>query len=186
MKKYILIILKICILYSCHRSDKKRDNISFNDSIEQVEKHILRIKEYKLKDSSLYDELNSILFSYSIFKNQSIYFLALRYDTTFTNYVTGEKINASLNIFDIIDNAHLLSITNNGAEILGYFYINNVVCFMLNPIEKAFLSKYFISTNKYQNFKIEDSFSCTGGSTDIYMNITINNKIKIEKIILSE
>ena len=90
------------------------------------------------------------------------------------------------NIFDLIDEADILGATDAGKKAIGYFYIKDMVCFILEPTQTDFISQYLILTCKKRRFKIHDSFPSVGGFTSVYMNILSNGKIEVVRILRSE
>jgi hypothetical protein len=148
------------------------------------------LKEYAIKDSSFYNELCSVLFSDTAFGDRASpkYVFAMHYDTTtiHIDYLTEETFSADFNIFDLIDEADILGATDAGKKAIGYFYIKDMVCFILEPTQTDFISQYLILTCKKRRFKIHDSFPSVGGFTSVYMNILSNGKIEVVRILRSE
>jgi len=142
--------------------------------------------EYSINDSSFYNELCAILFSDTIFtaKEPSKYFFAMHYDTssTYTDFIQKEqKFSANLNIFEIMTGS-LFRVTNAGKDVIGFFYINFIPCFILNSTQPDFITEYLTPTDTKREFKLWDFFPIIGGFTDVYLNILSNKKIEIVKV----
>jgi hypothetical protein len=148
-------------------------------------KHSFALQEYAIKDSAFYNDLCSILFSDTVFAKLNSYrYLAMSYDTINNryDYLMKETFYAPLNIFELMDG----SVTKTGKEAIGYYYIENKICFILKSTQIDFINQYFISTDKKKQFEIDDSFPNVGGFTDVYMDILPSGKIKVIKVLKSE
>jgi hypothetical protein len=149
-------------------------------------KHSFVLQEYAIKDSSFYNDLCSVIFSDTVFSSKlnSYRYLGMSYDTINNryDYLTEETFYAPLNIFELIDG----SVTKIGKEAVGYYYIENKICFILKSTQIDFINQYFIPTGKKKQFKIYDSFPNVGGFTDVYMDILLSGKIKVIKVLRSE
>jgi hypothetical protein len=148
------------------------------------------LQEYAIKDSSFYNDLCSILFSDTVFSSKlnSYRYLGMIYDTTNNHYdyLTDKTFYAPLNIFELMDGSAILRATNKGKEAIGYYDIENRICFILKSTQIDFINQYFILTGKKKQFKFYDSFPCVGGFTDVYMDIFPSEKIKVIKVLKSE
>jgi hypothetical protein len=183
-KKNILVLLFV-LLVNVSQAQENRVFIPPDMALKTF-----TLKEYAIKDSSFYNELCSILFSDTVFGSQvlSIHAFSMCYDTTIKqfDYLTGENFSASFSVFGLIDEANILSATDEGKKAIGYFYIKDMVCFILKPTQTDFISQYLILTNKKRLFKFYDSLPVVGGSSDVYMNILSNGKIDVVRILRSE
>jgi hypothetical protein len=154
------------------------------------QKETFTIEEYGIKDSNFQNELYSVLFSDTIFgsKKSSQYFFAMRYDTNFVHvdYRTGKNFSAHFNIFELMDGSDVLKVTNIGKKVIGYFYIKDIPCFILNSTQHDFVLQYLIPLNKKRVFTFWNHPPNVGGFIDVYMNILPNQKIEIVRILRCE
>jgi len=154
---------------------------------QQMEQATFTLEEYSIKDSNFYNDLCSVLFSNTIFNIRSNYFFAMRYDTNAVHIgdETRDTFSANFLVFNLMDGSTILHVTKNGKAVIGYFYIKNMPCFILNSTQHDFILQYLIPTDKKKQFTFQNRYS-EGGFTSVYMNVQPNGKIEVVRVFKCE
>jgi len=154
---------------------------------QQKERTTFILEEYSIKDSNFYNDLCSVLFSDTIFDTRGNYFFAMEYNTNAVHIddETEETFSANFTVFDLMDGNTILHVTKNGKGVIGYFYINNRPCFILNSTQNDFIFQYLMPADKKRRFTFRER-AVEGGFTDVYMNILPNGEIEIVRVLKCE
>lgn len=147
------------------------------------------LKEYTL-NPIFYKNLCSVVFSDTIYGTDisSVLAFAIYSDTLIKqyDYMTGEYFSASCCISGLIDELSILSATNAGKKVIGYFYLKDKICFIIALNRINSISKYLSITDKKKEFGISDSIPSIGGAADVYINILPTGCIDVVRILRYE